>query len=204
MLRQCTQRLLDTAEFIRSIGRLQTTAVSSAPASAPVLTSPATITSVVSSLAQPNSATTTSDTVRNEHNRLFGYRPPAPARSTRQQRGNNRGRGRFSPYRNTAVGRANLSWSRSFVCLARAGQQTQPNTAERIDLSLNGLATYIVCSVKRRDTYFGKDNFFSPSPLRERSIRSAVVGCVCCAIEISQQSQFKFLNQLNKLATVNF
>lgn len=138
VLRQCTQRLLDTAEFIRSIGRQQMTAVSSAPASAPS-TSPATITSVVSTLAQPKSAPTTSDTVRDEHSRLFGYCPPAPARSTRQQRGNNRGRGRFNPYRNTAVGRANLSWSCSFICLARAGQQTQPTTAERIDLSLNGL-----------------------------------------------------------------
>ena len=39
----------------------------------------------------------------------------------------------------SAQGRANNTWTRSFICLAVAGQQTPPSIAERIDLSLNGL-----------------------------------------------------------------
>ena len=35
--------------------------------------------------------------------------------------------------------RTNATWSRSFVCLAVAGQRTPSSTSERIDLSLNGL-----------------------------------------------------------------
>ena len=69
---------------------------------------------------------------------MFGYRPPAPSRAPRNPRANSRGT-RRSPYTNAAVGRASSTWSRSFVCLARAGQQTPPSTSERIDLSLNAL-----------------------------------------------------------------
>lgn len=91
---------------------------------------------------RPNSAPSQTDghacdeTVRSEYNRLFGYRPPAPAQGRML-----RGLSRQSPYTNShsAQGRANSTWTRSFVCLAVAGQQTPPSMAERIDLSLNGL-----------------------------------------------------------------
>ena len=54
------------------------------------------------------------------------------------------GSSRGAPYTNSrsahsARGRANNTWTRSFICLAVAGQQTPPSTAERIDLSLNDL-----------------------------------------------------------------
>lgn len=91
---------------------------------------------------RPNSAPSQTDghacdeTVRSEYNRLFGYRPPAPAQGRML-----RGLSRQSPYTNShsAQGRANSTWTRSFVCLAVAGKQTPPSMAERIDLSLNGL-----------------------------------------------------------------
>ena len=47
--------------------------------------------------------------------------------------------GLLSRFAHSARGRANSIWrTRSFVCLAVAGQETPPSTAERIDLSLNG------------------------------------------------------------------
>ena len=47
--------------------------------------------------------------------------------------------GLLSRSAHSARGRANSIWrTRSFVCLAVAGQETPPSTAERIDLSLNG------------------------------------------------------------------
>ena len=124
LLRECAQRFLETADFIRDTNR--TTAVTS--------TTQTTITSTTTSSSatamqqteqtmqpRPNSATNR-DTVRSEHNRLFGYRPPAPSRAPRNPRANSRGIHR-SPYINGAIGRASSTWSRSFVCMATAGQR---------------------------------------------------------------------------------
>jgi len=88
----------------------------------------------------PSQTDARDETVRSEHNRLFGYRPPAPTRGGRVLRGRSSRR----PYTNSlsahsSRGRANSTWTRPFVCLAVAGQQTPPSTAERIDLSFNGL-----------------------------------------------------------------
>ena len=121
LLRECAQRLLETADFIRGTNR--TTAVTST-------TQTTTTTS--------SSAPVMQQTLQTLHTRLFGYRPPAPSRAPRNPRTNSRGV-RRSPYTNTAIGRASSTWSRSFVCMATAGQQTPPSTSERIDLSLNGL-----------------------------------------------------------------
>ena len=127
LLRECAQRLLETADFIRN----RTAAVTSTTPTTTTTTSNLT-NAPGTAQPQPNSAT-----VRSELNRLFGYRPPAPSRAPRNPRANSRGT-RRSPYTNAAVGRASSTWSRSFVCMATAGQQTPPSTSERIDLSLNG------------------------------------------------------------------
>ena len=134
LLRECAQRLLETADFIRGTNR--TTAVTSTTQTTTTTSSSA---PVMQQTLQtlPNSATNR-DTVRSEHTRLFGYRPPAPSRAPRNPRANSR-EVRRPPYTNAAIGRASSTWSRSFVCMATAGQQTPPSTSERIDLSLNGL-----------------------------------------------------------------
>ena len=138
MLRECAQRLVETGDFIRNVGN-RSAAVTTATAT--TVTSTTSTAVMPQPQANPSSASTDGrihDTVRNEHNRLFGYRPPAPTRA-RQSRGSGASRRRINPYTNSAVGRANATWSRSFVCLAVAGQQMPPSTSERIELSLNGL-----------------------------------------------------------------
>ena len=119
LLRECTQCLLETADFIRN----RTAAVTST-----MQTTTTTTSSSTTVQAQPNSTT-----VRSEHNQLFGYRPPAPSRAP-QNRGT-----RCSPYTNVAIACASSTWSRSFVCMVTARQQTPLSTSDRIDLSLNGL-----------------------------------------------------------------
>ena len=110
LLRECAQRLLETADFIRGTNRTtavtcttQTTTTSSS--SAPVMQQ-----TEQTMQTRPNSATNR-DTVRSEHTRLFGYRPPAPLRAPRNPRANSRGV-RRSPYTNAAVGRVSSMWSR--------------------------------------------------------------------------------------------
>ena len=134
MLRECTKRLLETVEFIRNVGQNNSTDLNTQ-------TTTATSTAASTWHPRPNSTATggrAQDSIRNEHNRLFGYRPPGPSRAP-QPRGSATSRTRRSPYTNSTVGRANATWSRSFVCLAVAGQRTPPSTSEHIDLSLNGL-----------------------------------------------------------------
>ena len=137
LLRECAQRLLETADFIRGTNR--STAVTSTTQTTTTTSSSAPVMQQTEQTMQtrPNSATNR-DTVTSEHTRLFGYRPPAPLRAPRNPHANTRGI-RRSPYTNAAIGRASSTWSRSFVCMATAGQQTPPSTSERIDLSLNGL-----------------------------------------------------------------
>ena len=135
VLRECAQRLVETADFIRNFGNHSaittvTTATSTTPTSTAAMPQP-----------QPNNAPTDGrvhDTNRNEHNRLFSYRPPAPTRVL-QLRGSRTSRSWRHLYTNSAAGRANATWSRSFVCLAVAGQQTPPSTSERDKKKLTGL-----------------------------------------------------------------
>ena len=87
LLRECAQRLLETADFIRN----RTAAVTSTTQTTTTTTS-----SLTTAQPQPNSAT-----VRSEHNRLFGYRPPAPSRAPRNPRANRLGT-HCSPYTNAA------------------------------------------------------------------------------------------------------
>lgn len=148
VLRECAQRLLETADFIRNTNcsESQSATTTSTTASGFPATSQIPSTTAISMMhPRPNSVPSQTDgnardeTVRSEHNRLFGYRPPAPVRG-RVPRGSRR----RSPHTNSrpvhsARGRGNNTWTRSFVCLAVAGQETPPSTAERIDLSVNGL-----------------------------------------------------------------
>ena len=117
LLRECTQCLLETADFIRN----RTAALTST-----MQTTTTTTSSSTTAQPQPNSTT-----VRSEHNRLFGYRPPALSRAPRNPCANSWGT-RCSPYTNTGIARASSTWSSLFVCMATARQQT-------LDLSLNGL-----------------------------------------------------------------
>ena len=137
LLRECAQRLLETADFIRGTNR--TTAVTSTTQTTTTTSSSAPVIQKTEQTMQtrPNNATNR-DTVRSDHTWFFGYRPPALLRAPRNPRANSRGI-RRSPYTNAAIGRATSTWSRSFVCMATAGQQTPPSTPERIDQPLNGL-----------------------------------------------------------------
>jgi hypothetical protein len=113
LLRQCAQRLVETAERLTSSA------------------------SATSSDSTADSASTTSTarqgTAREEHNRVFGYRPP-PARRNIGNTGSQR---RQAPYGSKP--KHGTTWSRAFVCLASAGQQHAPSTEERIELTFNGL-----------------------------------------------------------------
>lgn len=79
LLRECAQRLLETADFIGGTNR--TTAVTSTTQTTTATSSLAPVMQQTEQTMQtrPNSATNR-DTVRSEHTRLFGYRPPAPFR----------------------------------------------------------------------------------------------------------------------------
>jgi len=133
VLRECAQRLLETADFIRNTNRAQplTTTTSTTTASGFTATSQASSTTPMSTMMhpRPNSAPSQTDdnardeTVRSEHNRLLGYRPPAPSRG-RVLRGSNRRQYTNSRSVHSARGRTNSTRTRPFVCLAVAGQQT--------------------------------------------------------------------------------
>ena len=72
ILRECADRLIQTADLIsRSSPVASTTAASTA---APAI---AASTSTTASSFQPNSAPSAVSTARAEHARLFGYQPPA-------------------------------------------------------------------------------------------------------------------------------
>ena len=126
LLRECTQHLLETADFIRN----RTTAVMS--------------TKQTTAQPQPNSTT-----VRSEHNRLFGYRPPALSWAPWDPCANSRGT-RCAPSTNTGIARASSTWSRSFVCMATARQKTPPSTSDRVNLSLNGLGGEVIIPQRRK------------------------------------------------------
>lgn len=144
LLRECAQRLIETADFIRGAGVSGGSASSSSTSNTqPRAARPDDNNSIPSACtgsnsAVPNSAPSVPESARQEHNRIFGYRPPGSSRQSRNSRqSGNSGR----TYRTHASGRqaANASWSRSFICLASAGQCCPPSTSERIELTLNGL-----------------------------------------------------------------
>ena len=144
LLKECAQRLIETADFIRG-GEVSGGSASSSSTSntQPRPARPDDNNSIPSgctgsNTAVPNSAPSVSESARQEHNRIFGYRPPGSSRQSRNSKqSGNSGR----TYRTHASGRqaANASWSRSFICLASAGQCCPPSTSERIELALNGL-----------------------------------------------------------------
>ena len=117
LLRACTQCLLETADFTRN----RTAAVTSTMQTTTTTTSSSTT-------VQPQPNTTT---VRSEHNWLLGYRPPAPSRAPQNPHANSRGT-RCSPYTNAAIACASSTWSRSFVCMATARQQTPLSTSTEL------------------------------------------------------------------------
>ena len=117
LLRECTQCLLETADFTRN----RTAAVTST-----MLTTTTTTSSSMTVQPQPNSTT-----VRSEHNRLLGYRPPAPSRAPQNPHANSRGTC-CSPYTNVTIACASSTWSRSFVCMATARQQTPLSTSTEL------------------------------------------------------------------------
>jgi len=148
LLRECAQRLIETADFIRGSGVNGGSVASSSAPSSTSNTRPRTednssisTGSSGSHRAVPNSAPSVSESARQEHNRIFGYRPPGSSRQGRNFPRNPRQSG-ITGRNGKAHGRAaaaNASWSRSFICLANAGQGCPPSTSERIELTLNGL-----------------------------------------------------------------
>lgn len=141
MLRECAQRLLETADLIRdgvSGATTTTSTVTTSAASRPAATSTAFASRPEippSSADGPRPARLRNETVRDEHNRLFGYQPPSRARQ--QSRPANR---RHHPYSGGRSNRgSNTTWTRSFIGLASAGQQVPPTAAEKIELTLTGL-----------------------------------------------------------------
>ena len=144
LLRECAQRLIETADFIWGSGVNGGSVASSSAPSNTSNTRPRTddSTSISSGSsgshrAVPNTAPSVSESAWQEHNRIFGYRPPGSSRQGRNFPRNSRQSGRNGKAHGRAA--ANASWSRSFICLANAGQGCPPSTSERIELNLNGL-----------------------------------------------------------------
>ena len=130
ILRECADRLIQTADLIaRSSPAASTTTASTA---APAI---AASTSTTASSFQPNSAPSAVSTARAEHARLFGYQPPAG--NPRSQPNN----GRRPPRTNCANPPYNRgqTWTRTFVCLASSSSSQLPTPAERVTLALNNL-----------------------------------------------------------------
>ena len=81
-----------------------------------------------------------------EHRNLFGYRPPASARSIRPPQPKRRrvttstGSQVLVPVRNT--------WSRIFVCLLKRSATTAPSAAEKVQMALAGLDERTICFTK--------------------------------------------------------
>ena len=130
ILRECADRLTETADLIaRSSPAASTTTASIA---APAI---AASTSTTASSFQPNSAPSAVPTARAKHVHLFGDQPPA---GNPHSRPNN---GRRPPRTN----RANLPYdrgqtrTRTFVCLASSSSSQLPTPAERVTLALNNL-----------------------------------------------------------------
>ena len=117
LLRECTQCLLETADFTRN----RTAAVTFTMQTTTTTTSSSTT-------VQPQPNTTT---VRSEHNWLLGYRLPAPSRAPQNPHANSRGT-RCSPYTNAAIACASSTWCRSFVCMATARQQMPLSTSTEL------------------------------------------------------------------------
>ena len=122
--RECAQRLLETADFIGGTNR--TTAVTSTTQTTTTTSSLAPVMQQTEQTMQtrPNSATNR-DTVRSEHTRLFGYRPPAPFRAPRNPRANSRGI-RCLAYTNAAIVRASSTWSYLQSVLGQAKGYLRP------------------------------------------------------------------------------
>ena len=144
LLRECAQRLIETADFIRGSGVNGGSVSSSSAPSNTSNTRPRTDDNISissgssgSHRAVPNTAPSVSESAWQEHNRIFGYRPPGSSRQGRNFPRNSRQSGRNGKAHGRAA--ANASWSRSFICLANAGQGCPPSTSERIELTLNGL-----------------------------------------------------------------
>jgi len=72
------------------------------------------------------------NTVQEEHNRLFGYRAPSTARRSQPNR-------RRPTSCSSGTREKQPAWSRAFVCLSIMGQHHPQSTEERIQLILNGL-----------------------------------------------------------------
>ena len=131
LLRECAQRLLQTAD------RIAGHSVSSASTSLSTTTSttPAGTGTATSSAATINSAPPSANPVQEEHRRIFGFRPSAiSSRTSRGARGFSSSTRRHHPYP-----RAGQTWTRAFVCLASKSQDHPPSASQRTELSLNGL-----------------------------------------------------------------
>jgi len=149
ILRECADRLIQTADLIARSSPASTTSSSTTTctASASTITSGSIASPSMSSTSSgsssflqrnPNSAPSAGQTVRAEHARLFGYQPPSGNVRSRPNNTGRRSRGTSRvglPY-NRGHGQ---TWTRSFVCLASYSSNRLPTPAERVSLALNDL-----------------------------------------------------------------
>lgn len=145
-LRECADRLIQTADMIARGGSPRTTPQSAASgtiqhstatlnvpaATSGVTVSPsAALTNSTTNSTANSTMTTLATTARAEHQRLFGYQPPTGSRVSRHARQRNPPR--------VYLQRPGQTWSRSFVCLASCTSNQLPTPTERISLALSNL-----------------------------------------------------------------
>lgn len=170
ILRDCAERLISAANSIVRVPAGQT--ASSSPISEGVINNAnnMSVSSTPSSVASVTTGTSTSvalpiptvSTVHTpssslalqEHRRIFGYRPPATARSNRQSHvarfGCTSTRSMVTPY--TKKSNQKNTFTKTFVCLSNVNQCCPPSAAERIKLSLAGLGEQKISFQKDGDS----------------------------------------------------
>ncbi|KXJ23603.1 hypothetical protein AC249_AIPGENE12400 [Exaiptasia diaphana] len=110
------------------------TAASSGSQAESQVGSPSTTNLSSTAFSRPSSSSTSTatsaTTVRAEHNRIFGYRPPSA--NSRQNIGT---RSRPKPYNRQSNFTRTTTWSRAFICMANADQDQITTTTEKIQLT---------------------------------------------------------------------
>ena len=128
VLQDCCQRLIETAQTIRSsIG-------SDSNSSTATQAGNSSITTTTTTCHPGTSSSNPSSLAREEHNRIFGYKPPTTVSRNRSgKRSATPGGSRPKYFKHSST------WSRQFICLSEKGHNHVPSATERINLLLAGL-----------------------------------------------------------------
>lgn len=167
ILRDCAEKLITAANSIVSVpagqtppstpvsgGVINVTANSTSASSTP---SPVAVSSDISTPVAPpipaasSVQASTAYLALQEHRRIFGYRPPATTRSSRQSHvSRSSARNMITPYSKKTLQKN--TFTKAFVCLSKVNQCCPPNAAERIRLSLAGLGEQKITFFKGGDS----------------------------------------------------